>query len=87
MNWQSIKDTFLKYWFIASALGLAILYMMLDRKGRQLSKALSDAQSSLLAEKLKQIKDQSQGSEEEYEKAKKEYEDLKRRHPNLLNPK
>lgn len=84
MNWLNIKDTFLKYWFIGSAILLAILYILLDRKSRQLSKAISDAQTALIAQKLEAISEQSKGSQEDYEKAKNEYEALKRRHGDIV---
>lgn len=84
MNFESIKQTFLKYWFIISSIGLTILYLLFDKRGRDLEKVKLDAQRTLLAQQLADIKSKSLRSDEDYEKARKAYIDLRARHADVL---
>ena len=84
MNWQLIKDTALKWGFLASSLGLAVLYWLYDRQGRKLDKALADAQRAIIQGKLTSIDEKSKISQEKFDESKKEYENLKRIHGDVL---
>lgn len=81
---MTIKDTFLKYWFSISAVGLAVLYLLYDRRGRTIDQLKDDARRQILAQQLVAIREQSERSEKDAEDAKLSYEGLKRRHADLL---
>lgn len=81
---EALKQQFLKWWFVISSIGLTLLYMFYDRRGREIAKLHADVQSALLAQQLADIKQKSVQSKENYEKAAKEYGDLRARHGDLL---
>jgi hypothetical protein len=82
---EAIKQVFLKYWFIGSALALALLYVLFQRRGQKLDAAYAEAQKQLLAIELIKIRERSQKSNEEYLKAIDDYHRLKSRHPELIS--
>lgn len=84
MTIQTIKDAFLKYWFAASTLILAVLYLLYDRRGRTIQELQDEAQKQMLAQKLLTIRDKAQRSDDDAIQAKQDYEDLKRRHADLI---
>lgn len=82
--YDQIKQTFLKYWFIVSSLAITALFILFDRRGRQINEIKMDTERAMLALKLSEIQSRSIKSGEEYEKAVKEYNDLRARHSDLL---
>ena len=80
-----MRDQFLKYWFYGSTLLLAILWFIIDKRGRKIDKILSDVQFNILQQKLIDINEKARESDDSYNEAKKEYEDLKHTHGDLLN--
>jgi hypothetical protein len=81
---DSIKQNILKYWFYISSFSLAILWLLFDKRGRELQQVKNDAQRMILSQKLLNIKSQSEKGQEEYEKAIKSYNDLRSRHGDIL---
>lgn len=81
---ENIKQQILKYWFIASSLALVVLYLLFDKRGREINQLHTDAQTALLAQQLADIKQRSTLSEEHYEKASQDYASLRARHGQLL---
>ena len=79
-----MENTF-KYLFFGASAIAGVLWFLLDRRGRSLSKVISDTQFQMLEERLKNINEKSNGSENEYIDAKKEYEALKRAHGHLFD--
>ena len=76
----TIKDTFARWWFAASAAALVVLYLLFQRRGQTIETLKADAQRALLAQKLMEIREQGRKSEEEYEKAKQRYIKLRELH-------
>jgi hypothetical protein len=74
-----------KYWFLVSAVLLACLYAMYNRRGRTIDQLIYDAKKMLLWRELERIKEQTQGSGKDHDKALEAYVALKRRHAELLS--
>jgi hypothetical protein len=81
---SDIKSYFLKYWFYASALALAILYYLVDSRGKELAQLNEEVQRMKLGQELTAINQQANQSQEGFENAKKSYEQLVGIHSDLL---
>jgi hypothetical protein len=79
-----MKEIFLKYWFAVSAIALALLYFLYDRRGRQIGELQMDAKKQLLGQELQALQEQAGRSQEDYVKAMGKYSLLKLRHADLF---
>lgn len=81
---DTVKQTILKYWFYASALALAVLYFLNDRRGRRIDQLIEDAQRAKLGQALVDIQNKANQSQEDFEHAQSDYEAIRNRHADLL---
>ncbi len=81
---QTFKDKALSAWFLISALALAVLYLMVDRRNRTIGQLKMDAEKQVLAQKLVTIRNDAMRSDDHYAKAMEDYSNIKRRHADLL---
>lgn len=79
-----IKQAALKYWFYTSALALAVLYYLVDSRGKKIQELNEDVQRLKLGQELQAIQEKSKRSQEDFENAKASYDDLKSIHGDLL---
>lgn len=82
--WAVIKQKFLGYWFIISAIALTVLWLITDSRGRKIGELQAAAQTQLLRQQLATNQSNAQASQESYETSLKEYNDLLARHGDLL---
>lgn len=80
----TIKDKALAAWFVISAVALAALYLLVDRRNRTISQLKMEAEKQVLAQKLVGIRQKATQGGENYAKAMEEYRGVKRRHAELL---
>lgn len=84
INLQSLKDWWTKYSFSIYVLVLVGLYMLYDRRGRQVAELKSTIEQSLLQQKLTNLASQASQEDAVYEKTQSDYATLKRVHGSLL---
>jgi hypothetical protein len=78
-------DKFKRYWFLVSALLIAILYILWDKRGRTIGELVSEAQKQKLLNEMTSINEQARRSGADYDKAMSRYAELKRLHPEFFN--
>ncbi len=81
---NTLIDWIKRYWFGVSALALAILYVMFDRRGRTIQKLVADARANQLGLELMKVREKAKGTGDDYVKAMEKYRELKRLHPELF---
>jgi chromosome condensin MukBEF complex kleisin-like MukF subunit len=84
MTWEIFKQKFAQYWFLASSVLLAVIYLLYQRRGRTIEQLRLDAQKQLLAKQLSDIREQARGSQEDFYAAMDKYNQLKKTHSELL---
>ncbi len=81
---DTIKTQASKWWFYASAIGLAALYFLFDSRGKKIQQLTEEVMKMQLGEKLKDLNQQANQSQEGFQNAQKNYQNLINTHGDLL---
>lgn len=81
---DSFTEWLKKWWFLCSAILIAGLWYLLDRRGRTIQDLNERAKLNLLSNELKRIKEDVANDQTNANKALNDYAELKRRHAELF---